>query len=122
MQINQGVFRFLRGKAAAQNVRNGVHVEFVLNGRANADGSRPFAGVYLLQQTVGVLLVNEFLPVAGDVDELGVKLHQPFDVLEEAVDGGAFYGGEDFKTEQGFALGGGDVVGYFHGEVRIRYK
>jgi hypothetical protein len=70
--------------------------------------------MHLLKQARFVLFKNEFLAVAGNVDEFGPKLHQAFDGAKKRINGVALKRGQHFEAEQGFASGGGDVVGNFH--------
>ncbi len=68
----------------------------------------------LLKQAGFMLFKDEFLAVAGNVDEFRPKLHQAFDGAKKRIDGVALERGQHFKAKKCLAFGCGDVVGNFH--------
>ena len=75
MQVDQRVFRLVAVEAAADQVRHRLDPEAVLDGAADADG----AG-FLAPRPAGddavLFLVDHVRLVVGDVDELGIEMHE----------------------------------------------
>ena len=86
VKVNEGIFRFLDGESAANDVRHGFHLVAVHERCAYADRARAFAYGALLQQTWTDLAVDVFLPVIGDVHECGRVRHQGVHRAVDRVD------------------------------------
>ena len=78
MQVDQRVLGFVAVEAAADQVRDRLHLEAVLDGAANADGARFFAPRPAGDDAV-LFFINRVRLVVGDIDELGIERHQGFD-------------------------------------------
>src|SRR5580658_9786488 len=69
MKIYQRVFRLPFGKSTANEVRHGVNLVMVHNGRTNAYCAWPFANLHFFKCPVGHLLEHRLAPMIGDIDE-----------------------------------------------------
>ena len=92
IEVNQQIFCFFLRKTAAKHMRHGIHLKAVDQGGTDTNCSRPFFGAHLFQKTVGVLLVDVFLPVVGYVHKRWLKLHQGGNSLHELLQALPFEG------------------------------
>ena len=86
LEVDEGVFGFLTGKASADDMWHHINSKPVFDGGRNSHRSRPFANGMLLHQVVGQVFVHHFLLVVGDVDKSRIELHQRIDGLLDAVE------------------------------------
>ena len=74
------------GEAAAEDMGHHGDVVPVLDGGSHGDSARATAERYLVEHTLGRLLVHILAAVGGDIDVSRVKLAQLVDRAEQAVD------------------------------------
>ncbi|MDT4862791.1 hypothetical protein FQZ97_974640 [compost metagenome] len=117
IQVNEQVFGVVFGKAAAQNMRHGVGIKFMHQGRTDTYRSRPFTGFDLNHRAVIAGLVQVFFAVIGNVYKFRLQFHKGGDVAEELIDLPPFYRRKDLNGKQGLPPVIGNMFSYSgHGQ------
>src|SRR6185503_13709468 len=90
LQVDQSVFGFIFGKSTAKQMRNGVHLVLIHNGRTNGNGTGAFAIAQLFKQAVFMLFVNKVLPQGSYVNKRRLKFHQGVNSVVQSLYAMAF--------------------------------
>ena len=102
LQVEQYIFGFFTGEAAAQYVRNHRYIILVLDSGSYGNSPRASSQPVSLEKSVAQILTYVFAAMRGDIDIFRIKLPKGIDSLIQLFDACTFQWRKDFERESCF--------------------
>ena len=102
LQVEQYIFGFFTGEAAAQYVRNHRYIILVLDSGSYGNSPRASSQPVSLEKSVAQILIYVFAAMRGDIDLFRIKLPKGIDSLIQLFDACTFQWRKDFERESCF--------------------